>query len=206
MMAMSGLIPWNAALYIIIGQNVGSCFTAVLSSLGTTRNARATAYIHLVYNALGGLIVTLGAVIFFFAVNPEFGHTAITSTNISAFHTGYNVVLIVMLFPLGGLILRLAEKMAGKEVPVVCNLNELDESIIETPKYALENGKKAVTRLTDLMNDNADFAEVDKANGVISAFLKKLYGQKLTQEENAATTQLLFNLEKLKNKAESVIK
>ncbi|MCL2501289.1 MAG: Na/Pi cotransporter family protein [Defluviitaleaceae bacterium] len=206
MMAMSGLIPWNAALYIIIGQNVGSCFTAVLSSLGTTRNARATAFIHLVYNALGGIIVTVGAVIFFFAINPAFGETAITSTNISASHTGYNVALIIMLFPLGGFILKLAEKLAGKEVPAVCNLTELDESIIETPKYALENSKKAITRLTDLMNDNADFAEVDKANDVISAFLKKLYGQKLTHEESAATTQLLFNLERLKNKAESVIK
>jgi phosphate:Na+ symporter len=221
MMAMSGMIPWNAALYIIIGQNVGSCFTAVLSSLGTTRNARATAFIHLVYNVLGGLIVTVGAVIFFFAVNPDFGGTAITSTHISAFHTAYNVALIILLFPLGGFILSVAKRMAGKEAPVVCSLTELDESIIETPKYALINAEKAVVRLLNFLDGeiNATVKAIvekdykattafeeninifDNANETASTFLTKLYGEKLSQAEREATTRLFLTLTNMKRVA-----
>jgi phosphate:Na+ symporter len=119
-----------------------------------------------------------------------------------------------MLFPLGGFILKVAERMAGREAPVVCNLTELDESIIETPKYALENSKKAISRLMEYLDwslkkavntivakDDGglaafekNMADVDRANDTIGAFLSKLYGEKLTGTDNAVTTRLLLNL------------
>jgi phosphate:Na+ symporter len=231
-MAITGMIPWSAAVFIVLGQNVGTCFTTMLTSIGANKNTKAASYVHFVYNAAGAVIFSIGAFVFFTFINPAFGETAASSTNVSMIHTGYNVLLLLFLFPLGAVILRIAMKMAGEEKPSLagkCELTELDESILETPGYALENSEKAVHKLTGLLRANivlaaelfvdrkfdkidsfnALTADTDRADATIRAFLTKLYNENLSEAENVSVASLLHTLtglERISNHAKGVVK
>jgi len=231
-MAVTGMIPWSAAVFIVLGQNVGTCFTTMLTSIGANRNTRAASYVHFVYNAVGAVLFSAGAVVFFTFINPAFGETSASSTNISMIHTGYNILLLLLLFPLGNVIMTLALKMAGREKaePTVKNdLAVLDESILETPEYALENSLKAVYKLTASLrfsivtaaeifsiSDTAKatafwdgVADADKANKVIKAFLTKLYNEKLSESEHVFVAVLLQNLtslQRISNHTKGIVK
>jgi phosphate:Na+ symporter len=195
-MAITGMIPWSAAVFIVLGQNVGTCFTTMLTSIGANKNTRAASFVHFVYNAAGAIIFSILAFIFFTFVNPAFGATAALSTHVSMIHTGYNVLLLLLLFPLGNVILRIAVKMAGEEKPSgKCDLTELDESILDTPKYALENSVRAVGKLTELINAKKMLAQdVDRAGETIRCFLTRLYNRDLSEEEKESVTKLLDTL------------
>ena len=226
-MAFAGMVPWNAAVYIVLGQNIGTCLTAVLSGIGATRNARATSYVHLVYNVVGAAIFCVAGVVFFTFINPVMGASYITATNISMVHTGYNVAALVLLFPFGKLILRIAEKMTGigknGKAADDYDLPELDESILETPSYALENSSNAILKLMSMMRTNLEYAvsmfigkehrkidsfmqkadEVDKVNSKINEFLTKLYHEDLAEEENsmvAAFIHITISLKRISNR------
>ena len=232
-MAFTGMVPWNAAVYIVLGQNIGTCLTAVLSSIGATKNAKAASYIHLVYNLIGAAIFCIAGVIFFTFFDPELGVSAITATNISMVHTGYNVAALFLLFPFGLLILKLSEKMAGIGRKGVASdasdLPELDDSILETPVYAIENSSKAILKLMDLMKINlvnaieifikGDYKkigsfwlkanEIDRVNDRIGEYMTKLYNEKLTQEQNshvAALIHITISLKRISNHSKGFTK
>jgi phosphate:Na+ symporter len=219
-MAVTGMIPWSAAVFIVLGQNVGTCFTTMLTSIGANRNTRAASFVHFVYNAAGAVIFSIAAFVFFTFINPAFGETVASSTNISMIHTGYNVLLLMILFPLGGVILNIAVKMAGKdksEETAAFELTELDESILQTPRYAFENVVKAMEKLTRLIRTNIVWAcqifinekpdktddftaravEAKTINSAIRAFLMKLHNESLTDSEHACVVALLHNLPRL---------
>jgi len=214
-LAIAGMVPWNAAVYIVLGQNVGTCLTAVLSAIGATKNAKAASYVHLVYNVIGAIIFCAVGIIYFTFIDPKLGQESITATNISMVHTGYNVAALILLFPFGRLILKIAEKMTnigrhGSESDG-SDMLELDESILETPSYALENSIKAICKLMELMRRNfvlgvtlftekdykkigkfkLNAEEIDKVNDKINAFLTKLYHENINDDENSLTAVLI---------------
>jgi len=232
-MAVTGMIPWSAAVFIVLGQNVGTCFTTMLTSIGANRNTRAASYVHFVYNAVGAVLFSIGAFVFFTFINPSFGETAASSTNISMIHTGYNVLLLFLLFPLGNVIMRLALKMAGKEkaepAAVRREITELDESILETPEYAIENSVKIIYRLTGMLrtsivtateifssNDGekaasfwADITEADTTNALVRTFLTKLHNENLSEAQNVFGVILLQNLtslQRISNHTKGIVK
>jgi len=232
-MAISGMVPWNAAVYIVLGQNVGTCLTAVLSSIGASKNAKAAAYVHLVYNVVGAALFCIVGIVFFTFIDPKLGESAITATNISMVHTGYNVIALILLFPFGQLILKISEKMTeigrysaytdGSDLP------ELDDSILETPLYALENSEKAIIKLLALMRDNIirsveiflkkDYKgigrfrlkaeEIDRTNAKIHEFITKLYHEKINEEEGKLATALIhitISLKRISNRTKGFAK
>jgi phosphate:Na+ symporter len=231
-MAVTGMIPWNAAVFIVLGQNVGTCFTTMLTSIGANKNTRAASFVHFVYNAAGAVVFSLAAFAYFAFINPAFGETAASSTNVSMIHTGYNVLLLLLLFPMGGLILKAAVKMAGGEENAEAdkyNLAELDESILETPVYALENTEKAIQRLMGRLRGNLALAaqifnekayeregdyrtqagEIEQTNAAIRAYLTRLYNEKLGEGENLRTVSLMHNLtglERINNHTKGIVK
>jgi len=232
-MAFAGMVPWNAAVYIVLGQNVGTCLTAVLSGIGTSKNAQATSYVHLVYNVIGATFFCVVAVVFFAVADPSLGVSTISATNISMFHTGYNVAALVLLFPFGKPILRMATKMAGigkhGASSDISDKLGLDESILETPHFALENSVKAIDTLMALVRANLVFgvdvfngrdykkiaaywakaSEIDKVNDLISAFLTKLYHENLSKEDNILVTSLIhisISLKRISNRTKGFAK
>ncbi|MCL2694474.1 MAG: Na/Pi cotransporter family protein, partial [Oscillospiraceae bacterium] len=228
-MAVMGVIPWSAAVFIVLGQNVGTCFTTMLTSIGANRNTRAASFVHFVYNAVGAVVFSFGAFIFFTFVSPEFGTGAASSTNISMIHTGYNVLLLLLLFPLGNVIMRIAVKMAGKEKVTEEEHHELiiklDEHILETPEYALGNSVRAINTLIETLRENMriatdpkrleegnfwqDIAAVDKYIPVVKAFLSKLHNEKLSEQEHVLVVVLLQNmtsLQRISNHTKGIVK
>ena len=90
-LAAAGLVPFNAAVYIIMGQNIGTCVTALLSSIGAKKNAKTAAIMHLLFNIIGTIIFSIAAIVFFKLINPEMGMGMITQTQISSVHTIFNI-------------------------------------------------------------------------------------------------------------------
>ena len=137
-LAVAGLIPFNSAVYIIMGQNIGTCVTAMLSSMGAKKNAKTAALMHLFFNIIGTVIFSIAAIAFFQVVNPVWGRGMITATQISTVHTAFNIATTVLLFPFSNLIIKLAKKIGGIKEEENDELLSLDDRLLNTPTIALQ--------------------------------------------------------------------
>ena len=114
-LAAAGLVPFNAAVYIIMGQNIGTCVTAIMSSIGAKKTAKTAAVMHLLFNIIGTIIFSVVAIVFFKVINPGFGEALITQTEISTVHTIFNIGTTILLFPVSDWIIKLAKKLERED-------------------------------------------------------------------------------------------
>ena len=158
-LAVAGLIPFNSAVYIIMGQNIGTCVTAMLSSMGAKKNAKTAALMHLLFNIIGTVIFSVASIAFFQIVNPAWGRDMITATQISTVHTAFNIATTLLLFPASNWIIKLA-KLIGKadEESMDDSVVSLDERMLETPSLALQATVLEVGRMGDVVKDTLDVA------------------------------------------------
>lgn len=163
-LAMSGLVPWNTAIYIILGQNIGTTVTAILSSIGAGKNGKRAAVIHLLFNVIGSLVFGIIAIIAFSGFMPgiaEFGKSLIDPTKISVVHSIFNILNTLLLFPFAGVLVRIAEQLirgGENEGEDESELKHLDERILETPSFAVQNATKEVVRMGEMSAHNAKLA------------------------------------------------
>ena len=159
-LAVAGLIPFNSAVYIIMGQNIGTCVTAMLSSMGAKKNAKTAAFMHLLFNIIGTVIFSVASIAFFEIVNPSWGRGMITATQISTVHTAFNIATTVLLFPAAGLIIKLAKMIGGikSEGTQDDSVVSLDDRMLQTPTIALQATMLEVGRMADLVKDTLDVA------------------------------------------------
>ncbi|ETP71209.1 Na/Pi-cotransporter [Lachnospiraceae bacterium JC7] len=170
-LALAGAVPRASGFYITLGQNIGTCITAMISSTGTTRTARRAAVIHLLFNVSGAIL--FGAVIFigtFFV--PDFMTGKLTPVEISVFHTIFNTLCTLVLFPLGDFLVNLSgaivpeEKKEESDETVEDKLNQeaqrlrrhLDERMLESPAIALAAAKSEVVNLGRVVAVNINAA------------------------------------------------
>lgn len=158
--ATSGAVTTSAAVYISLGSNIGSCLTAILSSFGTSRNAKRVAAMHLLYNIIGAAVFGTLCYIFF-CVSPGFAHRSIDSVGISIFHTGFKVACTIMLFPLAerlvdlsGLIVKGEDADAAGDDEETVTLRHLDRRILKSPDFAVENAIKEVVHMGEITSEN----------------------------------------------------
>ena len=208
-LAAAGLVPFNAAIYIIMGQNIGTCVTALLSSIGAKRNAKTAAFMHLLFNVIGTVIFSVGAIIFFQVINPAAGLGQITQTEISLVHTIFNIGTTVLLFPASGLIIKLAKKISRVEESE--NTEEqvlLDDRMLETPGIALQSAEKELIRMGHIVADSLEKAKtvmftldrdaireiceeedvVDKMSAQITSYAVKLSSLAVSEKEHQEVT------------------
>lgn len=213
-LAASGLVPFNAAVYIIMGQNIGTCVTAMLSGIGASRNAKCAAYMHLLFNVIGTVLFSVLAVIFFKVINPLFGSQLITQTQISGVHTVFNVANTVLLFPFSGFIIALAKKIAhakAEEEVDETRLVHLDDRVLETPSFAVQSAVKEVVRLGYIVEENLNLAKssliereeqqindifkrektIDSLCDAITNYLVKICNIHINDHETSVVTSLL---------------
>lgn len=157
-LALNGIVSWPAAIYITLGQNIGTCVTALLSSLGANRTAKRAAAIHLSFNVFGAIVFGILATIGFNTFLSGMVSATITSTGISIFHTFFNVTNTLILFPFAGQLVKLSDKIVRGKDEVLdeeeVTLRHLDERILETPSFAVENAVKEVVRMGEIVADN----------------------------------------------------
>ena len=147
-LAAAGLVPFNAAVYIIMGQNIGTCVTAIMSSIGAKKTAKTAAVMHLLFNIIGTIIFSVVAIVFFKVVNPGFGAGMITQTEISTVHTIFNIGTTVLLFPVSDWIIKLAKKLEREDSKDVDEAQVLlDDRMLETPSIALQSTVSEMVRM-----------------------------------------------------------
>ena len=160
-LAMRGIVNWRSAIFITLGQNIGTCITAILSSAGANKTAKRAAVIHLSFNVLGAVIYGIIMTIFF-GVFPDLAMQHISSTQISIFHSIFNVSVTILLFPFANALVKLSGLIIHEdpveddeeEEPEEKALRHLDPRILETPAFAVENAVKEVVRMGEIVLKN----------------------------------------------------
>lgn len=150
-LAAEGLVPLSAALPILYGQNIGTCVTSLLSSIGANKNARRAAMMHLIFNVLGTVIFLLllnkPVVSLVTSWDPNNVAREIANT-----HTLFNIISVLILLPFTNLIIKLAIKLVpDKEGDIdedeAKTIKYIDDRMIETPSIALANTIKEALRM-----------------------------------------------------------
>ena len=164
MLAGNGLIMTNAAIFITLGENIGSCVTAMLSSIGGSRDARRAAVIHLSFNMIGALLFTVISILLF-ALKPTLAHYHISPVQISMFHTGFKLTMTVLLFPFGEQLVKLSGMLVPEKQALLTGekkeeefVTRLDPRIFEQPAIAVAALSNAVATMGKLTLRNVERA------------------------------------------------
>ena len=163
-LAMNGVVTWSAAVYITLGQNIGTCVTALLASMGAHKTEKRAAVIHLMFNVIGAILFAVVMCVVFF-LNPAWGGSTISSTQISIFHTVFNVVNTILLFPFAGKLVALSGKLVREKKPDQTEsadqqvMSHLDTRILENPSFAIETAKREVIHMGELSMENVRLGE-----------------------------------------------
>ncbi len=154
-LAVQGLIPIDFAVYILLGQNIGTCVTALLSSAGSKTNSKRTAVMHLLFNVFGSVLFLLIT-----AFTPYTEWLGLISDNvsvqISAAHIIFNVVSTIIMFPFANVLIKAACILVPDKEPEDSKLEFkfYDTHLLSTPPVAVEQIGKEVVRMAHLARDN----------------------------------------------------
>ena len=145
-LCVTGAVTYGAAIPIILGQNIGTCVTALMGAIGANRNARRTAIVHLLFNLVGVMIFV---VVFYglgMFINWSFLTQPVSAWNISVIHTGFNLAATAILLPLNGLLVRMAYAIIPREnTPQKQEL--LDERLLATPAVAVQRAQEVASMM-----------------------------------------------------------
>lgn len=150
-LSATGQVSYAAAVPIIMGQNIGTCITALLSSVGTTKNARRAAIVHLSFNIIGTIVWLTVFTIAASVLKPAILDVGANHIGIAVCHSAFNIACTVLLLPVSALL----EKLAIKLVPDTQSnrrekITELDERLLSTPPVALARCNTLVTEMAEL--------------------------------------------------------
>jgi len=176
-LCVTGAVTFGAAIPIILGQNIGTCVTAMMGAIGANRNARRTAMVHLLFNVVG---VLLFVVIFYglgMFIDWKFLGESVQTWDISVIHTGFNLLATAVLLPMNGLLVKLAYLVIpSEETPQKQEL--LDERLLATPAVAVQRAHEIAGDMA------ADAAKaMDLAIGLTKKFDEAIMDQIVTLED-----------------------
>lgn len=211
-LALSGLVPYSAAIPIIMGQNIGTCVTAMLSSIGANKNAKRAAVVHLSFNIIGTVVWLTVFTLIQAIVSPAILSENATSAGIAVCHSIFNILCTALLMPMSSLL----EKLANRIVPdgrskTAEKQSMLDERLLTTPAVALERcrtltsqmAETAVAALRDSLTALTDYTpalaekvreaedETDKYEDVLGTYLVKLSSLQIGDTDSAEAAKLL---------------
>ena len=219
-LSVTGAISYGTAIPIILGQNIGTCVTAMLSAMGANKNGKRTAVAHLFFNVIGvvfwlGMYYLVGWILNIVGVFDIFGLANCTTINmwgIAAVHTVFKILAIALMWPFTKLLEKLAcalvkgDDKKGDEFTAM-----LDERLLDTPSVAIERCKKVAAKMAELsiipfnkaitllkeydpkLADEIRAAEdkVDAYEDALGTYLVKLSASNLTHEDSVEVTKLL---------------
>ena len=209
-LAVTGQVSYAAAIPIVMGQNIGTCVTAMISSVGTNRSARRAALVHLMFNIIG-TGVWLGAFCMVQGVlHPAFLGESASLFGIAVAHSAFNLLCTVLMLPLSGFLEKLVNRLVpdGKEEEKTA---ELDERLLATPPLALEQcravtgnlaqaavealkgGLRALTGLDGKLAEEvrAQEEKTDHYEDLLGTYLVKLSARPLSADDNRQAAKLL---------------
>lgn len=209
-LASTGQVTYGAAIPIIMGQNIGTCVTALLSSIGTNKNARRAALVHLNFNVIGA---TVGIVLFYVVravAAPALLGQAASEWGIAVAHSIFNILCTAVLLPMGGLLEKLVLRLVpeGKQPQREA---ELDERLLATPalalercrtliadmaSYSMESLRESLNAITAYNQKSAEYIREDEAKtdhyeDIIGSYLVKLSARKIGESDSALAAEYL---------------
>lgn len=231
-LASTGVVNWNSAVFITLGQNIGTCVTALLSSAGANKTAKRAAVIHLLFNTIGAIV--FGILMFaVFQVNKVFAASSISTTQISIFHTIFNICNTLLLFPFAGFLVKLSGLIIDDSAPAVEEdevktvLRHLDERILESPSFAIESAEKEIVNMGHIALSGVEFSarallnsqksdasavfeaeqKVDILDSEITKYLIKINNLSLTEKQQEIVNHMFYtvsNIERVSDHAENI--
>ena len=221
-LALNGIVSWNSAIFITLGQNIGTCVTAIISSAGANRTAKRAATIHLLFNTMGAVI--FGIVMFvIFKMNPVWGNSMISSTEISVFHTIFNITNTLALFPFANLLVKASGILVREKVSDIEEV-ELGKEVLERPHLdyrmdyskalAIQSAAMQVVRMGEITKEHLELVmdaiyetSIEKIKRAeiyertvnafekdLTEYLAHLSHESLTEDESIMVTHLMFSV------------
>ena len=212
-LCVTGAVTYGSALPIILGQNIGTCVTAMMGSIGANRNARRTAMVHLLFNIVG---VALFVIVFYgvgMFVDWKFLDNTAAAWDIAVIHTCFNLGATAVLLPLNGLLVKLAYLIIPHEyTPQKEEL--LDERLLATPAVAVQRSHEITVRMMDAAREavelaialNKEYSEetmkrvveleavTDRYQDALGSYLVKLSGAEMSHGDNRMLNNLLYTI------------
>ena len=229
-LCMTGSVTYGTAIPIIMGQNIGTCVTAILSSIGANKGAKRVAAVHLSFNIIGTVIFLVAFYVANWIINFNFMEDVVNPANIAVIHSIFNIFSTAVLLPFYKKLEKLAILLV-KDAPEKKVQDEtlllLDERFMETPSVATAQCKKVAAKMARLSRDSimaamglVDSFDEDKFNYVdlleskidryedtLSAYIVKLERQELSNDDNTALSAILHNvgdLERISDHAKNI--
>lgn len=216
-LSATGAITCASAFPIIMGQNIGTCITPILSSIGANKNAKRTGIVHLYFNIIGSIIFLIIVYSLQSIINFSFWNAPITEVGIAGFHTVFNITITLLFLPFANLLAKIAtwtirdkpNNQIDEDDEVDMNL--LDDRFLVSPslainqakvcieamaKYSQKNYKRSLllfnkydNKIVDKIREREDF--LDKMEDKVNNYLIKINDLSLTEQESLQTTTLL---------------
>lgn len=225
-LALTGSITWDMAIPIIMGQNIGTCATALISSIGVNRNAKRVAAIHISFNVIGTIIFMLIYFIVNATIDLPFLSKAIAPVGVAMFHSVFNICTTAMLLPFTKQLVKLAKRIVKTEPEK--QVAFLDERLLKTPSVAIAECSKQENEMALLSKDSLvkamnlllqfdekeaegvrDLeAEVDVFEDHIGSYLVKVSGNELSDHDGKEVSLMLHtisNFERISDHALNVM-
>ena len=202
-LSLTGGVTYGIAIPIIMGQNIGTCVTALLSCIGATKNAKRTAMMHLYFNIIGTVLF----LVLFYSLNAIMHFTflddVLDPAHIAIIHTSFNVLTTVLLLPMSSILVKLA-KATIRDKQTKEEEWPLDERFLDMPAFALEQCKNVINRMAEISRDALLLSlgtiekydakaiakvieiedEVDKYEDRLGTYLVKLSARQLMEQDS----------------------
>lgn len=209
----TGVVSFNIAMPLIMGQNIGTCITALISSVGASKNAKRTAMIHLFFNIIGSVfflvVLYAGNALFRF----PFWENTMDMGSIANLHLAFNIACTALLLPFHRQLVKLVKAVVPGDAEER-ELSVLDDRFLSSPSLALERAHDAVVQMSEFARDNYRLTveliwkfdakklerlnetevALDKLEGLLDNYLVKLTDRALTAEESTRVSELLHTL------------
>ncbi|MBQ8303709.1 MAG: Na/Pi cotransporter family protein [Clostridia bacterium] len=228
-LSMGGNITYGMAIPIIMGQNIGTCVTAVISSIGVNKNAKRVSVVHIAFNIIG----TVLCLILFFSLNAIFNFAfvdlAINPMQIALCHSIFNIFVTIVLLPASKLLVKIAEKIIPDKASEEETFTLIDERLLNTPSFAISECINTTTEMAKIAKDSiknalsllekhdekvierilADEDKLDFYEDKLGSYLVKLSSKELSDSDSRKISRLLHtigDLERLGDHAVNLVK
>lgn len=219
-LCISGTVGFSTALPIIMGQNIGTTITALISGIGANKNAKRTALIHVYFNVIGTAVFMIGFYIIHAIIDFPFMGEMATPADIATVHTIFNVTATLILLPFSKQLVKLATISIPEEEVVVEQthaqqvLGILDPRFLEMPSYAIEQSRNAACSMAELAEESINLAmelianydeakakrvveledEIDIFEDQIGSYLVKVSSKNLSQADSHTASVILHSI------------
>ena len=217
----TGVVTYGSAIPIILGQNIGTCITAIMGAIGANRNARRTAMVHLLFNVVGVLIFVVAFYGMGMFIDWKFLSETTAAWDIAVIHTCFNLAATIVLMPLNGMLVKLAYLFIPKEqTPQKVEL--LDERLLATPAVAVQRAQKIAGEMAadaakamhlamgltkefeaGIMEQVVELEDkTDRYEDALNTYLVKLSAMNLSVSDNRILNTLLYSISDIERMAD----